>query len=272
MATAAPHPFTIPRGVTTHGRLHSRACDVISLQMPRAIKIALSFLTIFRVRLDPAPDLDEVGKSAWAFPVIGMIVGGILVAAHWAMAGHASGALSAVLVVGLWVFLTGGLHLDGWTDCWDALPVATSPERRREILKDSRLGTFGALGLILLLAVKIAAVAGSDVRIVALFLAPAVGRSAMALVCYGAAHTTGGMAAGFLSGLDERTMHLTVLLGLVPAILAGWPGVVAVAVACAGALWFRKFAEIRLGAINGDVLGAICELSEALFLVAATLK
>ncbi len=172
--------------------------------MPRPLQIALSFLTIFRVPLEPAPNLDEVGKSAWAFPIVGMMMGGILVAAHWLLAAHAPAGLSAVLVVGVWVFLTGGLHLDGWTDCWDALPVATSPERRREILKDSRLGTFGALGLILLLAVKISAVAGADARILPLFLAPALGRSAMTLVCYGAVHTTGGMAAGFLSGLDEK--------------------------------------------------------------------
>jgi adenosylcobinamide-GDP ribazoletransferase len=173
---------------------------------------------------------------------------------------------------GLWVFLTGGLHLDGWTDCWDALPVATSAERRREILKDSRLGTFGALGLILLLAVKIAAVAASDERILVLFLAPAVGRAVMVLVCYGATHTAGGMAAGFLSGVDERTMKLTVLIGLGPAVLAGWSGVAAVAIAYMAARWFRNFAARRLEAINGDVIGAICELSEAVFLVVATLK
>jgi adenosylcobinamide-GDP ribazoletransferase len=204
--------------------------------------------------------------------VVGMIVGGVLVGSHWALAGHASCPLSAVLVVGLWVFLTGGLHLDGWTDCWDALPVATSPERRREILKDSRLGTFGALGLILMLAVKIAAVAASDEHVLALFLAPGVGRAVMVLVCYGSPHTAGGMAEGFLSGLDQRTTTFTALIGLGPAILAGFIGGVAVVAAYTAALWFRKFAESRLGAINGDVLGAICEISEAVFLVIATLK
>ncbi len=67
-------------------------------------------------------------------------------------------------------------------------------------------------------------------------------------------------------------MKLTALLGIGPTIFAGLSGIVAAAVACAGALWFRKFAESRLGSINGDVIGAICELSEALFLVIAILK
>ena len=222
--------------------------------------------------MDPVPNLDEVGKAAWAFPVVGMIVGSLLVVAQWLLTGHASDALGAVLIVGLWVFLTGGLHLDGWTDCWDALPVAVSPERRREILKDSRLGTFGALGLILLLAVKMGAVAAASEYTFALFLGPVVARGIMVLVCHGASHTSGGMAEAFLSGVDNRTMKITALVGLGPAVLAGLSGVAAVAVAYIAALWFRRFAESRLGAINGDVIGAICELSEAVFLVIATMK
>jgi adenosylcobinamide-GDP ribazoletransferase len=240
--------------------------------MLRSIKIALSFLTVWRVQVHPVPNMDEVGRCSWAFPVVGMMMGAVLVVAQWILAGHASPVLGAVLVVGLWVFLTGGLHLDGWTDCWDALPVAVSPERRRDILKDSRLGTFGALGLILLLAVKMAAVAAANERAFALFLAPVAGRGIMVLVCYGATYTSGGMAGGFLSGLDEKTVRLTALVGLGPALLLGVSGIVAVAGACVAALCFRRFAESRLEVINGDVIGALCEFSEAIFLVIATMK
>lgn len=240
--------------------------------MLRPLKIALSFLTIFRAHVYPVPELAEVGRSAWAFPVVGMVIGTILVAAQWILAGHVTPVVSAVLVVGLWVFLTGGLHLDGWTDCWDALPVAVSPERRREILKDSRLGTFGALGLLLLLAMKMGAAAAALDWPFALFLAPVAGRGIMVLVCYGVAHTSGGMAGGFLSGLDARTMKITAVVGLGPALLAGWSGITAALGACIAALWFRKFAESRLEAINGDVIGGLCEFSEAVFLVIVTMK
>jgi cobalamin synthase len=80
------------------------------------------------------------------------------------------------------------------------------------------------------------------------------------------------MAGGFLSGLTSRTMKMTALIGIAPAVLLGGAGIIAVAGACMVALWFRRFAESRLEAINGDVIGALCELSEAVFLVLATMK
>jgi adenosylcobinamide-GDP ribazoletransferase len=234
--------------------------------MNRPLQIALGFLTVFKTRLTPYPDMMEVGRSAWAFPVIGALVGIILVAVHAILSGHLPAALTAVLIVGIWVVLTGGLHLDGWTDCWDALGAAVSPERRFEIMKDSRLGTFGALGLLLLLAVKAAAVGDSALSRMALFLAPVIGRGTMVLASHGSQHRGDGMAAAFLSGLDDQTVKWAAILGLGPALLAGWSGILAALAAYAGAVWFRRFAESRLPSINGDVLGGMCEFSEAIFL------
>jgi adenosylcobinamide-GDP ribazoletransferase len=211
----------------------------------------------------------EVGRSAWAFPLVGALIGIILVAAHAILTAHLPLALSAVLVVGIWIVLTGGLHLDGWTDCWDALAAPVSAERRFEIMKDSRLGTFGALGLILLLAVKTSAIADSGLSLMALFLAPVIGRGTFVLASHGSRHRGDGMAAAFLNGQDEQTAKWAAILGLGPALLAGWSGILAAAGAYLGAAWFRRFAESRLPSINGDVLGGMCEFSEAIFLVIA---
>lgn len=238
--------------------------------MLRSIQIALGFLTIFRTRLTPYPDMREIGNSAWAFPLVGGIIGLILVATHAILAGHVPAGLGAVLVVGIWIVLTGGLHLDGWTDCWDALAAAVSPERRFEIMKDSRMGTFGALGLLFLLGVKTAAIAGTGMSLAAIFLAPVVGRGTFVLAAHGSRHRGEGMAAEFLDGFDGQTVKWAAILGLGPAILAGWSGVVGAACAYAGAAWFRRFAESRLPSVNGDVLGGMCEFSEAIFLVVAS--
>ncbi|MBI5571816.1 MAG: adenosylcobinamide-GDP ribazoletransferase [Desulfomonile tiedjei] len=240
--------------------------------MIRAFEISLSFLTIWRVRTQPPAELTEVARASWAFPVVGMLIGGILALAHWALDGHVPTLLSAVVVLGLWILLTGGLHLDGWADCGDALLAAVPPERRFEILKDSRLGTFGALALILLLAVKGAAIAGANLSVFQLFLAPVVGRGVMVLAASGARHPDRGMAALFVSGLDPNTVRKAAIVGLGPALLAGWAGIAAAACACLVALWYRSFAERRLGTINGDVLGATCELSEAVFLLVASAR
>ncbi len=235
--------------------------------MLRSFEIALQFLTTFKVRLEPAPSLQEAAQSAWAFPVVGGVIGVILVAAYSLLQGHLPAFLCAIVVVGLWTVITGGLHLDGWTDCWDALPASVSPERRFEILKDSRLGTFGAVGLVFLLAVKVGAVAYADFPPMLLFLAPVAGRAIMLLAVYRSPHRLEGMGAMFVPELNGRVVGWAAILGLGPAIFGGWHAILAVAGAYLGALLFRRFAESRLNAINGDVIGAICELSEALVLL-----
>jgi adenosylcobinamide-GDP ribazoletransferase len=240
--------------------------------MLRPLEIAVGFLTVFKVRVEPYPTLQEVGGTAWAFPVVGALLGILLVVFRLLLSNHLPMFLNAILVVGLWIFLSGGLHLDGWTDCWDALPASVSPERRFEILKDSRLGTFGALGLILLLAVKAGSLASDDLSLAVLFAAPVIGRGFMVYAMYGSRHRGDGMAALFLAGVDVGSARWALILAAVTAILAGWAGLVSAAVAYAAAVWFRRFAESRLPAINGDVMGAVCEVSETVFLLAASFK
>lgn len=240
--------------------------------MIRAFQIGFAFLTVFRVALDPPPDLKEVGRAAWSFPIVGAVMGTMLAVERSVLQEHASLVLGAVLVVGTWVFLTGGLHLDGWTDCWDALAAAVSPERRLEIMKDSRLGTFGALALILLLAVKTAAVADVGLSVAALFAAPVVGRGTMVLAAHGAHHRGEGMGAMFVSGLDARTVAVAAAISAAVSLAVGLAGMAAAAAAYGGAVWFRRFAEARLLAVSGDVLGGMCEFSETIFLVMACIK
>lgn len=240
--------------------------------MLRPFEIALQFLTTFRIRIEPPPSLHEVGGSAWAFPMVGAVIGAILTGAYVLLEGRLPPILCAAVVVGLWVVITGGLHLDGWTDCWDALPASVTPERRFEILKDSRLGTFGALGLFLLLIVKVGALTQTDFRPIVLFLAPVASRAIMVLVVYRSPHRVEGMAALFLPGMNSRVVSFAAIFGLIPAVIGGWQVILAVAGAYIGAVLFRRLAESRLSAINGDVIGAVCELSEALVLLIACVR
>lgn len=240
--------------------------------MLRAIGIAFQLLTVVKVRLEPTADLQEAGGAAWAFPIVGGFIGLLLLITYSALSGHLPSSLVAILVVGLWIFLTGGLHVDGWTDCWDALAASVPPERRFEILKDSRLGTFGAVGLILLLAVKIGAVAQGDLALIMLFIAPIIGRGLMVVAVYGSEHRGTGMGSQFLSRVDSRVVRWVAILGFGPALLAGWTGIWALAGAYLGAVCFRRFAQARLGTVNGDVMGAICELAEALVLLIACIR
>jgi adenosylcobinamide-GDP ribazoletransferase len=242
------------------------------MELLRSFDISFSFLTVFRVSVDPPPTMEDVGKSAWAFPLVGAVIGAVLALVLWLCQGSLPPFLNAVTVVAVWVVITGGLHLDGWTDCWDALAAAVPPEVRRRILKDSRLGTFGALGLILLLLAKIGALANEGLPLIMVFIAPILGRVMMVLVAGSSEKSAAGMAAGFISGLDARSMVSAGVMGVVAAIIGGRQGILAAIVAYVVAVGFARLSRSRLGGINGDVIGACCELTETLVLVTACIR
>lgn len=240
--------------------------------MFRSVETALGFLTVFKVRNLPLGDMAEVGKSAWVFPLVGALIGLILTGTYYALSTVLPSFLTAILTVGLWIFLTGGLHLDGWTDCWDALATSVSPERRYEILKDPRLGTFGAVALMILLAVKTSALACENFPPSMIFLAPIVSRGVMVTVSYRGRTSIDGMAAAFISALSSRSVLVAGILGFTPALLWGMSGVAALGFAYLGSLWFKRLVESRLSTFNGDAIGAICEFSEAIILLVACIK
>ncbi len=240
--------------------------------MFRPIASVFSFLTIFRVRLEPFPTIEEVAHNAWAFPLAGAILGLILGAAFYFLSIFFPVVIVSVICISLWFFLTGALHLDGWTDCWDAMGASVPPDRRRQILKDSRLGTFGALSLVLLVCLKIVGVAFSQQPIAAILIASVAGRSSMLVGSYGSINTGEGIASVFLGNLGAKAVWGAGLIGAVIGAFFGWRGLLAVSSAYLISRLFRRFAEGRLGMVNGDVIGAMCELSEAVVLLIVCLR
>lgn len=229
--------------------------------------VSLNFLTIFSFEKASFSELKEVGQASWTFPLAGAFVGIILVVTSLAVNFFLPHNVSAMITVGLWIFVTGGLHLDGWTDCWDAFGAAVTRERRLEIIKDSRLGSFGAMSLFILLGLKVSCISTGLVSSFELLLACVVGRSLMVCGFSNCACMKPGMAASFTSGIDTRTYGIVWLLTLPFAVITGIDGIIALAAAYWGLFFFRRFAENKLGFINGDVLGATCELSETLVLI-----
>jgi adenosylcobinamide-GDP ribazoletransferase len=225
-----------------------------------------------KIQVEPPPNLTDVGKAAWTFPLVGLVIGVILAGESLLLRDILPPTITAMVIIVTWVVFTGGLHLDGWTDCWDALGAAAGPERRLEILKDSRLGTFGALGLILLVLAKVFAVADSDMPAMNLVIAPIVGRGVMAIVFYGTRRAGLGMAAAFVSGLDSGVVARSLLIVVIAAVAAGLTGIIGTIAAFGAAVGFRRLAEARLNMVNGDVIGASCELAETVVLLVGTAR
>jgi adenosylcobinamide-GDP ribazoletransferase len=238
------------------------------------LKLALGFLTAWPMKT-AAPQAGDLGRSAVWFPAIGLVLGVVLAAVDWGLSRLFPPLLVAALVVALWAALTGGLHLDGLADCGDGLLSAVSTERRLEIMRDPRLGSFGGLSLCLFLLLKVAAVASlpasSLTTLFALCYSPALARWLLLLVARQPSARPGGMGAAFAVGLKPAIIVFAAILPLVLMVLGAWAAVVAAGLALLVAFGIIGVARRRLGGVTGDVFGLtveVCELAVLLVFAA----
>ncbi len=242
----------------------------------KQLKLALSFLTVLPVRITATLQPGDLGRSAAWFPLVGLLLGLLLAGARLGLARLFPDPLGAILVVALWAGLTGGLHLDGLADCCDGMLAAVTPERRLEIMKDPRLGTFGGAGLTLHLLIKTGALAALAVQpgadwtraLLPLLLAPALARWLILIAAVQPMARPGGLGAEFASGLSRRAFLCAALIPLALAGFGGLRGLAALALAHLAVLGVIRLARARLGGLTGDVLGLTVELGESAVLLA----
>jgi adenosylcobinamide-GDP ribazoletransferase len=226
---------------------------------------ALGFLTSIPVRT-PAPRPGDLSRAAIWFPFVGAIIGALLVVTQLIVARFFAPPLAGALVVGVWIALTGGLHLDGLADCGDGLLAATSRERRLEIMRDPRLGTFGGTALIMHVLIKTLAVASLSAPI-ALLLAPAVARWLMLFVARQPSARPGGLGAEFAAGLTRSSWISAAIVPIALVVLGAPRSILAVIAAALITLGLIRFARARLGGVTGDVLGLTIEVVEVVILL-----
>lgn len=223
---------------------------------------ALGLLTII-----PARYRDPITARAYAwFPFVGLLLGASLVAAQFLLRVVSPNWVASALLLALWVTLSGALHLDGFADACDALFAATTRERRLEILRDVHLGTFGTVGLILLLIVKFAAIA-SATSFAPILLAPVLGRWAMVFAATFPLARSSGMAVMFHAGLTRRIVFIALMFTALVCAFFGVRGLLALVVALAVAFLIARLAQNRLGGLTGDTYGMICESVEVAVLL-----
>jgi adenosylcobinamide-GDP ribazoletransferase len=225
------------------------------------LRAALALLTTLPTRY---PDGRKPGYAFAYFPLVGLLIGGAL----WVSAAlpWPTPAVRAFVVLVVWVAITGGLHLDGFADACDGLFATTTPERRLEIMKDPRCGSWAVIGLVLLLLGKWLLITAVEPRW--LLGPPVVARWAMVLAAYHFPYArTTGIGGYFREGLGRRQWLAAGLSTILLLILAGWwikPSMLALALVPLIAVFgFGRWAAARLGGgLTGDVYGAIGELSE----------
>lgn len=231
----------------------------------RAFSHALQFLT----RL-PAPpigvfDPADLSRSALWFPVIGALVGTIVGAALWAGA-LASPWIGALLALIAWVWVTGGMHLDGLGDVADALGAAhRSPQRFIEVLRDPHIGAYGTMAIVLQLTAKLvllAAIASPPALAPVVLIAAWARWGALVWGVFLPPLATGS-GERFAWHIDKLGMAIEgVVLGLLSLWLAPMLLTAPLVIAAIAVYW-----KYRLGGITGDCLGAGIELAEAMLLL-----
>jgi adenosylcobinamide-GDP ribazoletransferase len=231
----------------------------------RSFSHALQFLT----RL-PAPRVDvfdpaDLSRSALWFPIVGLIIGGIVGAALW-LGGLASPWIGALLGLLAWVWVTGGLHLDGLADVADALAGAhRSPERFLQILRDPHIGAFGAMAITLQLIAKLVLLSAiaTPPAIVPLLLLIAWARLGAPIWSLAVPPLATGSGESFSWDINPRVIGAEVaVLALLSAFFA--PMLLGALLIIPGIALYWRY---RLGGLTGDCLGASIEVTETILLL-----
>lgn len=218
-------------------------------------------------KIDPDAKL---GEAAALFPVTGLIIA-IPPAVVWFIASlYLPATIAAGLAIGCGLLITGGLHEDGLADCADGLGATPVRERALEIMRDSQIGTYGSLALILSIGLRWAALAslGPMTGVLALLICNSGARSmmtiAMQLSNYARPEGLGKQA----NDMPQSSFIIAMAIAFGIAALLGWHwGIIALALACVTAWLFLKRLEHRLGGYTGDGLGAMEQIAEITILI-----
>lgn len=235
----------------------------------RTFLAALSFLTVVPVgdhRVAP-------GRAAAFFPLVGAMIGaagaGIFLAANAIL----PASLAALLTVAFWTMISGVLHEDGLADVADAFRAGRTRAKMMAILKDSRIGSYGAVAIVLSVAARWEALQHiplSKILVVSI-AAHAVPRAAIVALAWVSRPAGDGLGLAFSSSLSTGIAVTAMLQGLVAAILPGWrPALLILAGAYVLVRGARAYFYRRIGGVNGDCLGATEQLLEIFILILFT--
>jgi adenosylcobinamide-GDP ribazoletransferase len=239
-------------------------------------RIAGGFLTVFPVADGLSTEPERLARSMAFFPAIGLLLGLGLVVIDSLLAPLIPRAVADSLLVLVLIAVTGALHLDGIADLCDGLAGGKDREGILRIMKDSRVGVIGVVGLVMVILLKYLTLHNVPVQLksAALIFMPAAGRWVQVVLATYCSYIRpgGGTGGAFVDNVGERELIIASIT-LLPAalILFGLKGLVVLLLLGLGAMLLLRYFQVRLGGVTGDVLGASSEMMEvfALLLVLA---
>ena len=240
------------------------------------VRLAAGFLTILPVLPRSGAVPEALAASFGWFPLVGFALGAVLVAENLLLTPLFGDALAAVLLVLTLTVLTGAVHLDALADTADALGAGSDRRRALDIMRDSRIGSFGAVAIVFFLALEMVTLTtmGEARRAAVLWLAPGLARWAMMTVSWRLDYLRAeGAGTALLGSSDDRNLALASAIAAIAALpILTWRVMVAYLIAAALAVALRAAYRRWLGGVTGDLLGAAGELVEvAVLLVMAAI-
>ncbi|MDE3063649.1 MAG: adenosylcobinamide-GDP ribazoletransferase [Acidobacteriota bacterium] len=239
--------------------------------------LAMQFMTRVPIRFKSLDAARLNRASAW-FPMVGLFVGGLGAICYRAVVSHLGRSLTALVVVLVMIVVTGGLHEDGLADCADAFGGGWTREDRLRILKDSRIGSFGAIALVLSLGARVLLLATLPAETVLSYLVSAQVLARWTPLPLGAVLRPARGPDGQGGRIAGRTSWFAFAIGSVLALapvcyllrLSAWQPVLAtLAVTVVSGLYYQR----RIGGVTGDCMGATIQISEiAVYLCGAWMR
>lgn len=227
--------------------------------------IALQFLTVLPIELKNMPSAKQNGQALLFYPVVGLLIGLMLFAFTLILA-KLPILFNAALILVLWIWLTGGLHLDGLADTADAwVGGFGDPERTLKIMKDPACGPIGVLSLIAVCLLKFVALYVLLEQKLEAFLIvlPMLGRSVPLFLFLTTRYVRAqGLASSMLENIPRLAIWMVFVITIALLCAFKWAGLVSLFGFLIIIFYLRALFIKRIGGITGDTVGAAIELSE----------
>jgi adenosylcobinamide-GDP ribazoletransferase len=234
--------------------------------------LMIQFFTRIPINLSLPCEKENFRRGTIFFPLVGLIIGGLQWIIYWLLIKLFPVNITVLFVMLAGILITGGLHIDGLGDTCDGFFSFKSRERIIEIMKDSRVGTYSCIAIIIDLLLRY----GSYSNLIfgsyslALIAAPVAAKTVYIYMFYiGKQAKASGTGNLFIGNVGKKELSAAFLLGLIinSLVLGVADALIITAIAVVITILFNKFCENKIGGLTGDTLGANNELIEIATLI-----
>ena len=237
--------------------------------MIKQLIILIQFMTRIPVFVNVEYDEEKLGKSIKYFPLVGAIIGIFLYGIN-ILAGKitVNRQIAAIIIIIAEIFITGLIHIDGLADTADGLFSYAEKEKILEIMKDPRVGTNGAVALILYFMTKVILL--SEIRPEYIILYPVISRLSTSINAgLGEYARKNGMSNGIIAKNGKKEAGISIIITMILSfIILKVKGLIILIFAILFILLLMKGVKRKIGGITGDTMGASLELTSILVLLA----